>query len=348
MVDHHPTLSPSTLPAVAQCRHYQGVGGDSEAADSGTLQHQALEQILRGEEPKMLACLDPTEQSQVEWAAAKIREIMPRAIAVEMWVNVFTPHGFNPLTFGWTDAASEHAVADYKSGEMRDYSAQMAAYALGWMQANGLDWCEAYIVYGRYRQVERMEFTRQQAEEIVYRLARERFDQAIPPNPCDYCGWCAAATTCPALVAVVDRVATAVAEPEVSIVWPGADTPPEVLAEMKGVAAIVSRWCGAVDDAVRDALLAGGAVPGYEITERAGAREVKDLAGAFSALGLPQDQFLACCKLAIGQAEAAFAAVQGLKAAAAKREVAQRLEPFIERRPPSKIVSKIKLKELGQ
>jgi hypothetical protein len=97
-------------------------------------------------------------------------------------------------------ARSKKWVADIKTGQIRNYREQMAAYSLACMDAHWENAWTAHVVYVDQKVVRSYEFTREQAERIVGDVIGMATSPLARPTPCRYCDWCANKNRCSALV----------------------------------------------------------------------------------------------------------------------------------------------------
>jgi hypothetical protein len=89
-------------------------------------------------------------------------------------------------------------LADLKSGQVYDYKAQMAAYALGLMvQEMEQEWT-AHLLFCDQQRVVTHRFTFVETRDIVASIVA---NVGTAPVLNDYCGWCAHSLTCSARVA---------------------------------------------------------------------------------------------------------------------------------------------------
>jgi hypothetical protein len=88
--------------------------------------------------------------------------------------------------------------ADLKAGEVRDYEAQQAAYALGFMNREGVDRWTVHLLFCDAREVATLEFTRESAERLLRELIARVKDPHARATPCEYCDWCALRWKCAA------------------------------------------------------------------------------------------------------------------------------------------------------
>jgi len=194
-------MRPSSLPKLALCGQYQSAPGEAgPAAQRGTM----LDQVFRnawatGECPRDLS--DEDAQA-VMWALnALIRcrtserdQIQTNEDATRIKYIPLLPNG------GTADAVclGGRWLADLKSGQVYDYKAQMAAYALGLMvQEMEQEWT-AHLLFCDQQRVVTHRFTFAEARDIVASIVA---NVGTPPVLNDYCGWCAHSLTCSARVA---------------------------------------------------------------------------------------------------------------------------------------------------
>lgn len=189
-------VRPSSLPKVKLCGHFQSDPVSGPAAERGTRLDTAFRALIQGVEPDVELSVE--EGESLDWAvdSAKILAGGWRIISDEADLRVEIPiidHA------GTSDLFCPEARwhGDLKSGEVRDYEAQMAAYALGWMRDQGASEWTAYLFFSDQRYVQTYRFTWESAEEIVRDALSLRLSDA-PPRPNAYCGWCAARFDCPA------------------------------------------------------------------------------------------------------------------------------------------------------
>ena len=135
---------------------------------------------------------------EILWAAQYIMSVVGRKkLITEERISVM--RGDEEVTFGSLDAYCKGHLFDLKTGQIRDYSQQMAAYALGVMQKYGEKKLTCHLVYSRFKHVEKFDLTREEAEGIVYGIVDSVNDPTRSPWPCEYCVWCDRKETCTAL-----------------------------------------------------------------------------------------------------------------------------------------------------
>ena len=330
MDEHHPTLPPSAAPAIMKCPCYQpGKGG--KAADKGTQQHDYLKALLSGNPDRsMVLGLEADEVEGVEWAfdycIAKIKENnSTEKPLIEERVTVFNDD-FEDVSFGRLDFYHAGVLIDYKSGEVRDYDAQMAFYSLAMMQSTGLKQITAIALYGRYKKAIVTIHSLDAAQAVVDEVVKRRTAPGRQPAPCDYCGWCAANLTCPALNKTALAVATGY-QPPTFTDWHSSNIEdPTTMAQMLTVANIVADWCESVKSHAKAMVVEQGKqIPGFELKSRSGARGVADLQKAFEQLELPANVFLPCCTTTVAKLESAYGSHFFKKGKALKEAVTVKL-----------------------
>jgi hypothetical protein len=271
-------ISPSMLPKLASCPVFVGASGASEAAERGTRIDAAIRNWIIGD---FRAEIEPEEdKTAVEWGVAKLRELAQEHLIEtrEEYLQMDVPGLSRP---GTADAVCVGAkwVADVKTGQIRNYREQLAAYALACMDATWEDCWTAHVVYVDQQAVRSYEFTREQCERILADVVGMATSPLAQPQPCEYCDWCANKDRCKALVlqskaALADIDAT------------NADTltiiRDRILADPAKHSDFVARYKWFVKefgepltDALKERLQAGEEVDGWKLTNAANRRYVE-------------------------------------------------------------------------
>lgn len=203
-------VRPSSLPKLAQCRCFMGSHGTSPAAARGTL----LDGIIR--QKWEYGCCDevpaPEDAEAVDWALETLHMLCGEGafevITDEARLRVGCP--VPGVAVGTMDACCPEGgwLADFKTGQVRGYREQMAAYALGCMLQYGADEWTAHLLFVDQKLVESIHFTATEAQELVRGIV------AAPREPrlCEYCGWCANQHLCPVQKAALAEVVQAADE----------------------------------------------------------------------------------------------------------------------------------------
>ena len=121
-----------------------------------------------------------TFSKEVLWAARYILDkTKGREVHSEQVVSIM--RGEEEITFGSVDAYCEGELFDLKTGRMRDYGPQMAAYALGIMQRYDLREVTYHIVYSKYREAHVEKISLEQAMDTVYSIVDSVNDPTRSP-----------------------------------------------------------------------------------------------------------------------------------------------------------------------
>lgn len=330
-------MRPSALPALAMCSAFAASTKENEAMQSGTDRHTALAEVLRGE-GSMINLIPNDEREAVEWAANYIRLTAPmhdHPLILEQKVDVF--RGTTKIMEGTPDARCANHLFDLKWRD-RNYREQMAAYALGIMQAGRQGPITVHILFAERQFVEQWDITLQEAQDIVYGIA----DKAIVPTPCEYCDWCEKAATCPALTCRALEVASKALEMEVLPVNWLVLSDPHTASQALELADAVATWADAVKVRVKELMSEGTMVPGWMLKSRAGARTITDPHSAQLALGFTTVDFLDCCSVAIGKLEKKYAENYNMKGPEAKAAMTRLLADSTTQRQPTVYLERTK------
>ena len=340
---------------LAECARWKSDGA-RKYTEPGTLRHTALSWQLASEAPEVaraesLAKLDEEGREAVQWGAEYIRLHAPMAdypLHCERTLTMLDDQ-FAEVMRGTPDVVCGNHIFDLKWRE-RDYTAQMAAYALMLMEASGWKEVHVHLLFGDRKYAERYTFTLYEAQNMVDSILAE-VGSAKAPTPCDYCGWCANRLTCSALVNTAKKVADGYSLTDKVANWHPSENPDaEQLATMLFVARkVLKPWIESVEFHALEAITKQGlSIPGYELKTRKAREWIADVAGAFAAAGLPQDEFLRCCDVRLNTSKTypdklglvdCYAKQSGLKKAVAKREVIAKLASTIQVGEPTQYLA---------
>jgi len=265
-------LRPSNLPKLKECPCYESSPIAGPAAERGTLLDTAFRAELLGLEERFVIAnkLTADEISAVKWAASMVRAMAgsERVLADEQYCRV------RVLDLnGTADAIVPGRLMhfDLKTGMRRNYREQMAAYALGLMGQHFAGEWTAHLLFCDQREVETFKFTYDEAHQIVDEVVRKFYDPGKSPNPCEYCGWCAKAESCPARLAMVAETLPA-AEPGFD--FQSVTSDPEQLGKFLSACAVVEDFRDRAKKIATESLRSGGAVPGWRLVTRKGSEFV--------------------------------------------------------------------------
>jgi hypothetical protein len=154
---------------------------------------------------------------------------------------------------------------DLKSGQIYDYSAQMAAYALGLMQMRFEQTWTTHLLFCDQRKLVTHEWTYKSASDLVRSILA---NVGTAPAENDYCGWCAKSLTCPARVASKDAALVTVAGLAPTVQDEGflaLLNDPDRLGEFLAACSTLDDFRDAAKDKARGLLEAGVRVHGWRL-----------------------------------------------------------------------------------
>jgi hypothetical protein len=160
---------------------------------------------------------------------------------------------------------------DLKTGARRNYREQMAAYALGLMEAHFASEWTCHLLFCDLREVETLKFTYDEAHDLVEAVIQAFHDPGKQPMPCEYCGWCAKADTCHARRAIVAQTLPA-ADPGFD--FDAVVSDPDRLGQVLAACAVLEDFRDRARKIASERLKTGGAVPGWRLVTRRGAEFV--------------------------------------------------------------------------
>lgn len=261
----------SALPKLAQCACYESNPVAGPAAERGTRLDAAFRAMLMAQ--PVAVELSSDELESVAWAVAKVRELADGAPieADEAKLKVVTP-GMTHVGTEDSRAAAILTSWDLKSGSMRSYLEQAAAYALGNMERDFAQEWTTYMVFCDQREVVEYHFTYEQAEEIVNGVLEAVNDPAKQPTPCEYCNWCRMADTCVARTTPVTETLAVVESPALSLEAMKAElvANPERLGKFLQASALFVDFIDEVKTAAKEQMATGVVVPGWKLQTEAG------------------------------------------------------------------------------
>jgi hypothetical protein len=198
----------SSLPKLALCGQYEGAPGTSPAAERGTKLDAAFRHAwTTGEFPDWE--LSEEDADAVRWAINQCIKLggAHDLVTEEDRCRIHTG-GIEHRGTADGVAIKGRFVIDLKSGQVYDYAAQMAAYALGLMQEHFVGEWTTHLLFCDQRQVVTHRWTYTTADELVRKVLA---NVGTAPVENDYCGWCSKSLTCPARVASKDSALVTVA-----------------------------------------------------------------------------------------------------------------------------------------
>lgn len=270
----------SALPKLAQCACYESNPVAGPAAERGLRLDAAFRAFLMGQ-PVPVA-LSAEEQEAVMWAVDTARDLADGGDieADEAKLKVATP---GLAHVGTEDARceNENMSFDLKSGNLRSYYEQMAAYALGNLNRqfeehfdpqllNESTWT-CVLLFCDQQEFNRIEFTYATAKAVVDGVLEAVNDPNTQPTPCEYCNWCRKADKCVARTTPVTET-LAVVESSVSLEAMKAElvANPERLGKFLQAAALFVDFIDDVKTAAKEQMATGEVVPGWKLQTESG------------------------------------------------------------------------------
>lgn len=255
----------SSLPKLALCGQYEGAPGTSPAAERGTKLDAAFRHAWTTSE--FLNWDLPEEDAEaVRWAinqCIRLGGAQDGLTTEEDQCRILTG-GFEHRGTADGVAVAGRWLVDLKSGQVYDYAAQMAAYALGLMQQHFEQSWDTHLLFCDQRQVVTHRWTYATASELVRTVLA---NVGTPPVENDYCGWCAKSLTCGARV----KSMTGALVPVQSEVTPDNNgfltllNDPERLGRFLAQCSTLEDFRDAAKTKARELLEAGHAVPGWRL-----------------------------------------------------------------------------------
>lgn len=328
-------LRSSSAPAKALCWQWQSQPFDTQQTSTGTDRHEALEAYFKGDE-KPLEALELEDRDGVEWAIDYIKAHSSESWPME-WekagkLTVQSDEIDEPITVsGRWDLANGPEMFDLKwrmPTAGKSYDAQCAMYAAMNMARGQQGPITFHVLYGFEKRAEVKQFSLATCDGIINELIESYKKNEATPNP--YCGWCGAAAECPAMNKLALKVADSF-DREVELFDPNQILEPPHLAKALKFARALKPWMEAIERHAKEAVDSGIELEGFKSQQRTTPRKVTDLAAAFAASGLTNEEFVNCCTLKLTELVKAFAEANGLKQAEAKRQINERLaDVFVE------------------
>jgi len=195
----------SSLPKLVECPCFEGKPGEAgPAAARGTLLDSAMRELLAGGE--MPAGVTGEDAAAVEWAVSVVQELAGDAkiFSQDADCKVTTP-GMEHIGTADAIVPERLLVLDLKTGKVRNYREQVAAYAFGLMEEYFAARWTCVLLFCDAREMVVHEFTYEEAEALVGGILKAASDPARKPVLCDYCNWCAFSTSCDARMEAVEQ-----------------------------------------------------------------------------------------------------------------------------------------------
>lgn len=320
---------PSSLPAIATCPSFQSDKGRDFTLD-GTIRHEALQSKFDSEnaviDPKLTPWLDDQSIEGIEWAydyitrridGLKSQLYIEHKVESEALSNLGVADG--TLDYHWQDH-----LFDFKWRE-RDYSLQMAAYAIALMEFLFVDRVTVHILYGETMNAVEYEITMEEAVSMIKEVVDDIHINPVKYRWSSYCGWCARKLDCPLIGAAIEESRR---HPDFNLQSFDVSQLRQNEEEMnKAVktARVLKKWIEEVEKQSREMAIGGLEFPDFELRSRAGNSNIEDVSRAYEDSGLPVDTFQECCSVSVTKLAEAWRAIHGTSVAASRSELKRRL-----------------------
>lgn len=280
-------LSPSMLPKLDECPLFVGKEGSSEAAQRGTRIDAVIRRVIeQGEDIPA-----DEDYEAIAYGVNMLRELGDNYVETRESHLAMAVPGLSRL--GTADAVcpGRRWVADIKTGQARDYRAQLAAYALACMDHYQADEWTTHTIYVDQKTTRTERYTYEEATRLVGDLIAKSTDDWASPRLCEYCDWCANKPNCTAIV-TQSRLALETARSEQSL----DDIKAEIYATDESLSEFVRRFKFLEKELAEDAItelrsrVEQREVPGWKLVEVRGQETIP--ASAVVATGATTEQLM--------------------------------------------------------
>lgn len=311
----HAKHSPSSLKNKATCPGWRGESGTNKWAERGTLGHEAVEK----RNPD-LCVTDPFLKRAVERCIAHVASIPGKHIQ-EQRLAILDQFGYVDLVVLDKQKAT---IVDYKFTQNRYYadSPQFWAYAIGvwdkWPDAQAV---EVRVLHPELDIIDVETWTRTKDYDRLVAAVKAIIEAAEKEDPDTFavgavCTYCDRAKDCPALAKVAVEITRKYAEPVDPAFPKDSDfhgshiSDPAAIASLLRMAPILAKAIDGWKKAAMDMRMQGTNIPGYDLVDFAGRREITNPRLAFDLFvekgGKPED-FINAVDVRIGDFENIFA-----------------------------------------
>ena len=191
-------ISPSTLPKLAECALFEGASGTSAAAERGTAVDLAIRNLISAENDVAIVGEDA---GAIAYGVEELKRLAKGSFVEtrEEYLAMAVP-GLSKL--GTADAVCKEQkwVADIKTGQVRNYREQLAAYALACMEDNFDTSWTAHVIYVDQKMIRSYDFSYEEAWQTTQRTIARAISAEAKPTPSEYCSWCKHFNNCHAIV----------------------------------------------------------------------------------------------------------------------------------------------------
>lgn len=318
----HSKHSPSSLENKAKCSGWfndPDPNRDRSAADRGSLGHEMVEKDNFDMAP---ADLELTE------AALKCKYFMARfkkegsTHHKELRLAIQDQFGHLDHLYVHTDGSADLVDLKFARNIYKADTAQFWAYMLGaWDRFPEVNEIRVWVLHPFLDHIDTEFYAREQDYDHLHAVVRSIIQKAENPDPDNFrigkhCTYCGRLATCRRWAELGTDIASRYNEdgkkysiPATGTTHGSEITDPETLAVLWRIAPLITKAAEGWRKAALQMRLEGTDVPGLELTERAGTREITNAAAAFSAISdrVKPEDFIQACDVKIGALEKIFA-----------------------------------------
>lgn len=319
----HARLSPSSLKAKAICPGFRNdPDGDKSAADRGTLGHECVEK----ETPERIVDDEPLKLAVEKLIGYKHQIIFsagPDAqVFEEVRLEYFDQWGFSDLVI--VNPKTRHAhLLDWKFAWnfYKADSPQFWAYMLGiWRKWPFVDTITVHVCHPFLDKIDIEHFSREKDYDRLTASVKAVMVMADRNDPLDYqpsaqCAYCGHAAECGKLAQLGVEVARRYDETLLPKIPKGTlhgseITDPQTMAELLRIKPALEKALSGWPKAAMEMYHSGTEIPGYELAQRVGKRQIENAAAVFELVKdkITLEQFLKeACQIRYSELEELYA-----------------------------------------
>ena len=290
-------ISPSILPKLAECALFEGAGGTSAAAERGTAVDVAIRNLIAGNELEPMADVVGFDFSPIAYGVEELKRLARHSFIEtrEEYLAMAVP-GLSKL--GTADAVCKEQkwVADIKTGQVRNYREQLAAYSLACMEDNFDTSWTAHVIYVDQKLIRSYDFSYEEAKQITKRTIDRATSAEAKPTPSEYCSWCKHFNNCHAIVRQAESAIALIPEATGNSIEAIKD---RILATPESLGAFAKEWKLAEKEIaepllghLKNRLESGDDVAGWKLTSVSGRKFVEAEAIAKAAQGISKETLI--------------------------------------------------------
>ena len=290
-------ISPSTLPKLAECALFEGASGTSAAAERGTAVDVAIRNLIAGDDLEPIAAVVGFDFSPIDFGVKQLKRLARHSFIEtrEEYLAMAVP-GLSKL--GTADAVCKEQkwVADIKTGQVRNYREQLAAYSLACMEDNFDTSWTAHVIYVDQSMIRSYDFSYEEAKQITQRTIDRATSADAKPTPCEYCSWCKHFNNCHAIVRQAESAIALIPEATGNSIEAIKD---RILATPESLGSFIREWKLAEKEIaepllghLKTRLESGDEVAGWKLTSVSGRRFVEAEAIAKASEGITKETLI--------------------------------------------------------